>query len=148
MSPVQLAAVLGAVVLLASMLSIELGITVALLELTLGVVAGNLFHLHTSEWLDFVAKFASIVLTFLAGMEVDPVYMRDRAKATVGIGVASFAGPFVVASLTSYLLIGWTLKASLIAGTALSTTSLAEVYAVLVERGLTTSNVGKLLKSN
>jgi Kef-type K+ transport system membrane component KefB len=146
-SPVQLAAVLGAVVLIASMLSIELGITVALLELTLGVIAGNVFHLHTAEWLDFIAQFASIVLTFLAGMEVDPVYMRDRAKATVGIGVASFAGPFVVASLTPYLFIGWTLKASLIAGTALSTTSLAVVYAVLVERGLTASNVGKLLMS-
>ena len=147
MSPVQLAAVLGAVVLLASVVSVELGITVALIELTLGVVVGNVFHLHTAEWLDFIAKFASIVLTFLAGMEVDPVYMRDRAKATVGIGVASFAGPFVVASLTSYVLIGWTLKASLIAGTALSTTSLAVVYAVLVERGLTASNVGKLLMS-
>ena len=147
MSPIQLAAVLGAVVLLASMLSVELGVTVALLELTLGVVVGNLFHLHTTEWLEFIAKFASIVLTFLAGMEVDPVYMRDRARATVGIGVASFLGPFVLASLVSYFLIGWTAKASLISGTALSTTSLAVVYAVLVERGLTTSNVGKLIMS-
>jgi Kef-type K+ transport system membrane component KefB len=146
-SPVQLAAVLGGVVLVASMLSVELGVTVALLELTLGVIVGNVFHLHRADWLDFVAKFASIVLTFLAGMEVDPVYMRDRAKATVGIGVASFIGPFVVAWLTAYFLIGWTLKASLITGTALSTTSLAVVYAVLVERGLTTSNVGKLLMS-
>ena len=147
MSPIQLAAVLGAVVLIASMLSVELGITVALLELTLGVVVGNIFHLHTTEWLEFIAKFASIVLTFLAGMEVDPVYMRDRAKATVGIGVSSFLGPFVATSLASYFLIGWTVKASLIAGTALSTTSLAVVYAVLVERGLTTSNVGKLIMS-
>src|SRR6266852_1682708 len=143
----QLAAVLAAVVLVASVLSVELGVTVALLELTLGVVAGNLFHLQSQEWLDFIAKFASIVLTFLAGMEVDPRYMRDRAKATVTLGVASFAGPFVAASLVSYFLIGWTAKASLIAGTALSTTSLAVVYAVLVERGLTTSNVGKLLMS-
>ena len=147
MSPIQLAAVLGAVVLLASMLSVELGITVALLELTLGVVVGNIFDLHSSEWLDFIAKFASIVLTFLAGMEVDPIYMRDRAKATLGIGVTSFLGPFVVTTLVSYFLIGWTAKASLIAGTALSTTSLAVVYAVLVERGLTTSNVGKLVMS-
>ncbi len=147
MSPIQLAAVLGAVVLVASMLSVELGVTVALLELTLGVVVGNIFHLPTTEWLEFIAKFASIVLTFLAGMEVDPVYMRDRAKATVGIGVSSFLGPFVATSLAAYLLIGWTVKASLIAGTALSTTSLAVVYAVLVERGLTTSNVGKLIMS-
>ena len=147
MSPIQLAAVLGAVVLVSSMVSVELGVTVALIELTLGVVAGNAFHLHSQDWLDFIAKFASIVLTFLAGMEVDPRYMRDRAKTTVTLGVASFAGPFVAASLVSYFLIGWTAKASLIAGTALSTTSLAVVYAVLVERGLTTSNVGKLLMS-
>ena len=147
MSPIQLAAALAAVVFLASMLSVELGITVALLELTLGVIVGNVFHFSSAEWLDFIAKFASIVLTFLAGMEVDPTYMRGRAKATFSIGVASFAGPFVVASLTSYFLIGWTVKASLIAGTALSTTSLAVVYAVLVERGLTATNVGKLLMS-
>jgi Kef-type K+ transport system membrane component KefB len=146
-STVQLAAVLGAVVLVASMLSVELGITVALIELSLGVAVGNVFDLTTQGWLDFIAKFASIVLTFLAGMEVDPGYMRDRAQATVGIGVASFAGPFVVASLVSYFLLDWTGKASLIAGTALSTTSLAVVYAVLVERGLTASNVGKLLMS-
>jgi Kef-type K+ transport system membrane component KefB len=147
MSPVQLAAVLAATVLVASMLSVELGITVALIELTLGVVIGNAFHLHTADWLDFIAKFASIVLTFLAGMEVDPTYMRDRAKATIGIGVSSFAGPFVVAGLVSYFVLDWTLKASLITGTALSTTSLAVVYSVLVERGLNTSNVGKLLMS-
>lgn len=147
MSPVQLAAVLATVVLVASMLSVELGITVALLELTLGVAAGNIFHLQSAEWLDFIAKFASIVLTFLAGMEVDPTYLRERARETVGIGVASFAGPFVVAGLVSYFLIGWTTRASLIAGTALSTTSLAVVYAVLVERGLSRSNVGKLLMS-
>jgi Kef-type K+ transport system membrane component KefB len=146
-SPIQLAAVLATVVLVASMLSVELGITVALLELTLGVVAGNIFHLQSAEWLDFIAKFGSIVLTFLAGMEVDPSYLRERARDTVGLGVASFAGPFVVAAAVSYFLLGWTTRASLIAGTALSTTSLAVVYAVLVERGLTRSNVGKLLMS-
>jgi Kef-type K+ transport system membrane component KefB len=146
-SPVELAAVLAVVVVVASMISVELGITVALIELTLGVVVGNVFDLGTADWLDFIAKFASIVLTFLAGMEVDPSYMRRRLPASLGIGFASFAGPFVVASLVSYFLIGWTLKASLIAGTALSTTSLAVVYAVLVERGLNTTQVGKLLMS-
>ena len=147
MDSFQLAAVLAAVVLVASVLSVELGVTVALLELTLGVVAGNLFHLQTQEWLDFIAKFASIVLTFLAGMEVDPAYMRRRLGASVGIGVVSFVGPFVVASAVAYVLLDWSARASLIAGTALSTTSLAVVYAVLVERGLTDTGVGKLLMS-
>jgi Kef-type K+ transport system membrane component KefB len=146
-SPIELAAVLAVAVVIASMISVELGITVALLELTLGVVVGNIFDLGTAEWLDFIAKFASIVLTFLAGMEVDPAYMRRRLPASLGIGLASFAGPFVVASGAAYILLDWTLKASLIAGTALSTTSLAVVYAVLVERDLSRTQVGKLLMS-
>jgi Kef-type K+ transport system membrane component KefB len=147
MDSVQLAAVLAAVVLVASMLSVELGVTVALLELTLGVFAGNVFHLQSQEWLDFIAKFASIVLTFLAGMEVDPAYLRRRLGASAGIGVVSFLGPFAVASAVAYLLLDWGGRASLIAGTALSTTSLAVVYAVLVERRLTDTGVGKLLMS-
>jgi Kef-type K+ transport system membrane component KefB len=147
MDSVQLAAVLAAVVLVASVISVELGVTVALLELALGVAAGNLFHLQTHEWLDFIAQFGSIVLTFLAGMEVDPAYMRRRLGASLGIGVVSFLGPFVVASTAAYLVLDWSTRASLIAGTALSTTSLAVVYAVLVERGLTDTSIGKLLMS-
>jgi Kef-type K+ transport system membrane component KefB len=144
---VQLAAVLAAVVLVASVISVELGVTVALLELTLGVAAGNLFHLQTQGWLDFIAQFGSIVLTFLAGMEVDPSYMRRRLGASLGIGVVSFIGPFIVASTAAYVVLDWSTRASLIAGTALSTTSLAVVYAVLVERGLTQTSIGKLLMS-
>lgn len=147
MEPVQLAAVLAAVVVLASMLSVELGVAVALFELGLGVAVGNLFDLHSQEWLDFIAAFASIVLTFLAGLEVEPAYFRERFAASVGIGLISFLGPFVVASLVAYGLLDWTVKASLIAGTALSTTSLAVIYAVLVEDGLNETRIGKLLMS-
>jgi len=147
LEPVQLAAVLATVVVLASMLSVELGITVALFELGLGVVVGNVFDLHSQEWLDFIAAFASIVLTFLAGLEVEPAYFRKRFVASVSIGVVSFLGPFAVGSLVAYGLLDWTVKASLIAGTALSTTSLAVIYAVLVEDGLNDTRIGKLLMS-
>ena len=138
---------LAVAVLAASIVSVELGVTVALLELTLGVALGNVFDLRSQEWPDFIAAFASIVLTFLAGMEVDTDYMRDRAKATIGLGVSSFAGPFVVTTLVCYLGLDWSGRASLIAGTALSTTSLAVVYAVLVERELSDTRIGKLLMS-
>jgi Kef-type K+ transport system membrane component KefB len=146
--PVQLAAVLAALVVVASMISVELGISVALLELGIGVIGGNLFKLDpNTDWLVFIASFASIVLTFLAGAEVDPDDFRERFWASFSIGVVSFAGPFLVSWLVSYELLDWTLKASLIAGTALSTTSLAVVYAVLVESGLNATRVGKLLMS-
>jgi Kef-type K+ transport system membrane component KefB len=129
------------------MVSVELGVTVALLDLTLGVVVGNLFHLQSQEWLDFLAGFGSVVLTFLAGMEVDPAYMRRRLGASLGIGAISFVGPFLVASAIAYVVLDWGARASLLTGTALSTTSLAVVYAVLVERGLTDTGIGKLLMS-
>ena len=72
MDAIELAAVLVTLALLASMVSVESGVTVALVELTFGVVAGNVLDLQNQDWLTFVAAFASIVLTFLAGMEVDP----------------------------------------------------------------------------
>jgi Kef-type K+ transport system membrane component KefB len=145
--PVEFAAILVALALVASMVSVELGVTVALVELGLGVVAGNVFSLEPESWLDLIAAFASVVLTFLAGAEVDPDDFRERAGAACAIGVVSFVGPFLVSTATAYAILGWSGKASLIAGTALSTTSLAVVYAVLVERGLTSTRVGKLIMS-
>ena len=147
MEPVQLAALFVGIALVASMVSVELGVTVALLELSLGIVVGNVADVSSQDWLDLLAAIASIVLTFLAGMEVDPGYMRRRLGASLGIGVVSFVGPFVVATAVAFFVLDWSGRASLIAGTALSTTSLAVVYAVLVERGLTGSQVGKLLMS-
>jgi Kef-type K+ transport system membrane component KefB len=149
MDAVQLAAILAGAALLASIISVQLGVSVALIELALGVVLGNAFHLDPDAgWLVFIAGFASIVLTFLAGTEVDPDDFRERFWASISIGFASFAGPFVLATLVALGPLGWTTKASLIAGTALSTTSLAVVYAVLVETGLNSVRIGKLIMSS
>jgi Kef-type K+ transport system membrane component KefB len=148
MEVIQLAAILMSAALLASMVSVEVGISVALVELALGVALGNTFELDPNQsWLVFLAGFASVVLTFLAGAEVDPDDFRERLGASVAIGVVSFAGPFVTATLLALGPLGWTTEASLIAGTALSTTSLAVVYAVLVETGLNNVRVGKLIMS-
>jgi Kef-type K+ transport system membrane component KefB len=148
MDPVQLAAVLVGAALAASMVSVELGISVALIELAVGVFLGNVFKLNPdASWLVFIASFASVVLTFLAGAEVDPDDFRERFWPATTMGFVSFAGPFIVATLVALGPLGWTVKASLIAGTALSTTSLAVVYAVLVETGLNTVRVGKLIMS-
>jgi Kef-type K+ transport system membrane component KefB len=148
MEPVQLAAILAGAVLVASVVSVEIGISVALIELALGVILGNAFSLDPDQsWLVFIAGFGSVVLTFLAGAEVDPDDFRERFWPSVGIGFASFAGPFAVAALVALGPLHWSTRASLIAGTALSTTSLAVVYAVLVESGLNGVRLGKLIMS-
>ncbi len=136
---------LGILILVASMVSIELSLSIAIIEIALGVFAGNALHLHTSEWLDFLATFGSIVLTFLAGAEVDPDLMRAKLKESALIGGLSFLIPFGATLAVTYFLVGWDLRASEIAACAMSTTSLAVVYAVLVETGLTNTEIGKLI---
>ena len=131
--------------LLASLVSIRLGISVALVEICLGIVAGNAFHLATTPWIDFLATFGAGLLTFLAGAEIDPESLRRHAKASLGIGIISFAIPCVAALLFAYFVLSWDLQASEIAGIALSTTSVAVVYAVMIETRLADSDLGKTL---
>jgi len=134
-------------ILIASMLSVELGISVAIVEILLGVVGGNVLGLHTTPWMDFLASFASIVLTFLAGAEVDPQLLRSEFKSSVLLGGLSFLLPFGLAMLFALWALGWAIRAAQIGGIALSTTSLAVVYAVLVETGLTETRIGKMIMS-
>lgn len=132
-------------ILVASMLSVELALSAAIIEIVLGVIAGSVLHLATNAWMDFLAGFAGIVLTFLAGAEVDPSILRGKWRQAIGIGGLSFVVPFIGAGLFAHLVAGWSVRQSEVAGTALSTTSLAVVYAVLVETGLTRTEIGKII---
>jgi Kef-type K+ transport system membrane component KefB len=143
----MVAAVLVIVALIASMISVELGLSVAIVEIIAGMIVGNTLDLGRPEWLIFLAGFASVVLTFLAGAEVDPTALRKSWKASTLIGGFSFAAPFVAAMLACRYLAGWDWQAAQIGGIALSTTSLAVVYAVLVESGLNQTRIGQLIMS-
>ena len=148
MENLLIAAIAGLLILVASIASVELRVSVALIEISLGVVAGNFLGLTSPPWMDFLASFGSILLTFLAGAEVDPRVMREKLKESVLIGGVSFAAPFVGAWLFCAWVLGWPGAAAQIAGVALSTTSLAVVYAVLVETGLTLTPLGKLIMAS
>ncbi|ABB15087.1 cation:proton antiporter [Carboxydothermus hydrogenoformans] len=121
------------------------GISISLVEIAVGVVAGNFLGLHPNQWVNFLAGVGSIVLTFLAGAEVDPVVLRTKFRESVSIGFLSFLLPFIGAFLYAYYVLHWTLEASEIAGIALSTTSVAVVYAVMVETGLNETEIGKII---
>src|SRR5216117_1705129 len=153
--------------LIGSLVSIRTGISVALVEILVGVVAGNLAvgleggtlhigiagagastgHLHhvlqSTEWTNFLALLGSGVLTFLAGAEIDPVSLKTQWRTSVLIGVISFAAPFVVIWFAAQFVFGWSLHQAQIAGIALSTTSVA-VYAVMIEGGLSDTAMGKM----
>jgi Kef-type K+ transport system membrane component KefB len=137
--------------LLASLISIRLGISVALIEILVGVVVGNIHTasqaplLHTTEWTNFLAMLGSGVLTFLAGAEIDPASLRANLRASMSIGILSFLLPFLGVWLFAQFVLGWPLHQAWIAGIALSTTSVAVVYAVMIEGGLGSTPMGKTL---
>ena len=131
--------------LIASLVSVRLGISVALVEIALGVLGGNFLGLGTSSWIDFLALFGSVLLTFLAGAEIDPGSLRRHVGKALAIGSVSFAVPAAGAFLFARFVAGWDLPAAEIAGIALSTTSVAVVYAVMIESRLATQEIGKLI---
>ena len=139
--------IVGGLVFVASLISLKIGLSVAIVEIALGAAAGNL-GLKPEEWMTYMAGFGGIILTFLAGTEIDTRLMKEKFKASFLIGTLSFLLPLAAVFLYTFFVAGWTYKASLIAGTALSTTSLAVVYSVLVETGLSNTAIGKLLMAS
>ncbi len=139
------ASVWMALALVASLASIRLGISVALTEILVGVLAGNFLGLHTTPWIDFLATFGSGLLTFLAGAEIDPDSLRRHLKPALVIGTVGFFAPFLAAGAFAYWVAHWERHAAFIAGISLSTTSVAVVYAVMVETGLNRTEIGKLI---
>jgi Kef-type K+ transport system membrane component KefB len=144
-NPYTVAAIWMGLAFLAAVIAGRIGIAVALVEIVVGIVAGNVLHLQTTVWIDFLAGFGSGLLTFLAGAEIEPSVVRKHWKQTLSIGFVSFLLPFLGAMAFARWAIGWDLRAAEIAGVALSTTSVAVVYAVMVESGLNETSLGKII---
>jgi len=145
MSDLLIASILSGLVLIAGTISIEFGIASAIIEMVFGIFAGNVFKIQPTAWLTFIASLGGILLTFLAGTEVNLKLMKEKFKESMLIGGLSFLLPFILVFIFTYYFNHWTLNAAKIAGVALSTTSLAVVYAVLVETGLNKTDLGKLI---
>jgi Kef-type K+ transport system membrane component KefB len=119
--------------------------SVALVEIMVGAVAGNAIGLDITPWVNFLAGVGAIMLTFLAGTEIDSDIIRKKLGPSVGIGVVSFAAPYVGVLLWARYVESWGWPAAQIAGISLSTTSVAVVYAVMVETGFNKTELGKII---
>src|ERR1700690_1363585 len=146
-----IAAIWMGLAFLASLISIRVGISVALIEIVVGVIVGNIhlgngaLILQTTDWTNFLALLGSGVLTFLAGAEIDPVSLRANLRASMTIGILSFSLPFLAVWAFAQFVLGWPLHQAQIAGIALSTTSVAVVYAVMIEGGYGETPMGKTI---
>jgi Kef-type K+ transport system membrane component KefB len=138
--------------LIATLLSIWLRIATALSEIVVGTVAqliigaliGTTVLGAHEPWIKFLAGTGAIVLTFLAGAELDPEVFKRKWKEATALGIAGFVAPFLGCAAVAYYWLGWDSRASWIAGVALSTTSVAVVYAVMLETGLNQTTFGSI----
>ena len=139
--------------LVATLLAIWFKISTALTEIVVGTVAqliiGALVGTKglgaSSEWITFLAGTGAIVLTFLAGAELDPVIFRTKWKEAMVVGLVGFLGPFLGCTAVAHYILHWTVRSSWLAGVALSTTSVAVVYAVMLELGFNKTEFGKAI---
>lgn len=148
-----LAALWVGLALIATLLGIWFKISTALTEIVVGTVAQlviGAFVVHgglgsTTNWISFLAGTGAIVLTFLAGAELDPQIFRAKWKEATVVGLVGFFGPFLGCTAMAYYVLHWTSRSSWLAGVALSTTSVAVVYAVMLELGFNKTDFGKAI---
>lgn len=138
--------------ILADLISIRLKISVALLEIVVGILAAFFIGMYWPSfgsignqegWIVFLASTGAVLLTFLAGAELDPTVLASNWKEVLLIGLVGFFAPFFGCAAIAYYLLDWSSSASWLAGVALSTTSVAVVYAVMLELGLNKTRFGK-----
>jgi len=148
-----LAALWVGLALVATLLAIWFRVSTALSEIAVGTVAQLIVVLliggaglrAQTPWIGFLAGTGAIVLTFLAGAEIDPAVFRVKWKEATVVGFVSFLAPFLGSAAVAYYVLGWEPMAAWLAGVALSTTSVAVVYAVMLELGFNTTDYGKVI---
>ena len=131
--------------LLAAMGSILIPISAALFEIVIGAIAGNTIGLPLTPWINYIAAFGAIVLTFLAGTDIDPHVVKRHFWSSMTIGLMGFFAPYIGCLIFAKYGLGWPWPQAQIAGISLSTTSVAVVYAVMVETGYNRTELGKII---
>ena len=134
-----------ALALIAAICSLFVTISAALFEIVVGAVAGNTVGLPLTEWINYIASFGAIVLTFLAGTDIDPHVVKRNFGSSVTIGLMGFFAPYIGCLFLARYGLGWPWPQAQIAGISLSTTSVAVVYAVMVETGYNQTELGKII---
>ena len=152
MEPIFITATLWlALAVVSALVASSLKVSIALVEICVGVGAaaatgsfglGDVLAVN-SEWVRFLAASGAVVLTFLAGAELDPDVIKTKLTEVSVVGLVGFFAPFLGCAAIAYYGLGWDAKASWLCGIALSTTSMAVVYAVMLETGFNKTEFGK-----
>ena len=148
-----LAAVWVGLAVVSTLLGNWFKISVALTEIVVGTIAQLVIVSFVVKsglaggtgWISFLAGTGAIVLTFLAGAELDPAIFRAKWKEASAVGLVGFFWPFLGCTAIAHYILHWSVRSSWLAGVALSTTSVAVVYAVMLELGFNKTDFGKAI---
>jgi len=105
--------------LVAASLQAWVAVSVALLEIIIGAIAGNLVDLTLTPWVNYLAGFGAILLTFLAGAEIDAKVIRRHFGSTMAIGAVGFFAPYLGVLAWAHFISGRPWPQAQIAGIAL-----------------------------
>jgi glutathione-regulated potassium-efflux system ancillary protein KefC len=148
----QVALVFG-LALIATVASARFRISTALSEIIVGMIARTVLSFTLGAevfgvqepWVKTLAGIGAILLTFLAGAELDPDVFKLKWKEAVSVGLASFFLPSIGCWAAAHYLLGWETMPAILAGIALAATSVAVVYTVMMEFGFNRTDFGKTI---
>lgn len=83
-------AIIASSIIIAGIISSRVKISSSIIEVVMGIVLANILLLKIEGWLDFLATFGGLILTFLAGVEVESRLLRKRFKESALIGTLAF----------------------------------------------------------
>ncbi len=148
--------IVGFLIMLAGIIAVEIGISAAVLEIIMGLLAANILGItNYSDYiaLTVLANLGLLTIMFLAGFELNMEYLKGRALPILSVAISSFMTPFLLLFVSIFILLpivlfgafDATIGATLIIATALSTTSIALVYPLLKNLGYLKNEIGNIM---
>ncbi len=126
-----------------ALLAEGLNISAAIVELSLGLIAGFL-HVPPNSVVDELGLIGSVFIMFYAGLEVEPSVLRSLLAPALFSGIVSFLSPLLVSYIV-LISMGFTHSQAVLAGIGVSTTSVAVVYAIIRRYGLLKRRLGQMI---
>src|SRR2546430_2832442 len=117
----QIAALWLGLAVLSTIIASHLRISMALVEICVGMAAAFVANQFVGpdalkanqDWLRFIASMGAVLLTFLAGAEVDPAVIRTKWKEVALVGAIGFFAPFFGCAALARFVLGWDATAQL-----------------------------------
>ncbi len=98
-----------------------------------------------TPWIVFLAGAGALLLTFLAGTELEPSSLKGMWREAAVTGAVSFCTPLIGVVAVARFVLGWSMPASSLAAVALSTACVSVVYTIMLDSQMNRTRLGQSL---